>query len=65
MTCVACERPNLEPAPKREFCRRCWDNLPRQTREAFESGRANIKRVVSCSRERNRSVRAFGGGRKS
>jgi predicted amidophosphoribosyltransferase len=60
--CVSCERPKDRAG---DFCRECWFRLPEATRRAFESGQASVKRVAACSRERNRSVRAFGGGRKS
>jgi hypothetical protein len=65
MTCVSCGNIATVRAPGRpEWCSRYWWRLPAPTRAAYESGKATVRQIAGAVRERNASVRNFGGGRK-
>lgn len=63
MNCIACERPNATPSAQMpSMCARCWLRLPQLTRELYLHGGLDRKRLTVLSKERNASVRTFGGG---
>lgn len=65
LPCVSCERPNASPSVQMPaMCSRCWLHLPQLTRELYLHGGLDggQKRLTAIAKERNASVRTFGGG---
>lgn len=64
--CVSCEQP-FEfgiSSPSRDFCGRCYWNLPAVTRAAYQRDPQRLKQVTRASRDARASIKMFGGGKR-
>ena len=63
--CVACGETYRSPSvTDPRICVQCFMRLPWVTQQAFIKGQASMGVVSRLAKERNASVRTFGGGRK-
>ena len=52
MKCTACEQPITHASKVAGICFRCFDHLPKVTRELYAAGTLNVRRVGELARLR-------------